>query len=209
MAKGSKIRFFPQHTPETCGISCILMIAKYFKKIEYTSIGQEKNLYELYRCKKYMGTLASAAAACLSYKYHLDVAVYHSSSEYLENKENYFDTKTFGEIYEEYKNTIKGIQNSVLVEKNFDFTPKWYRERLDEGKLLMVESVIGTAADEKLDKPIHWILIYGYEDSSFLICDPARPNVRGKRKLTEEELVRITDTPIGSICVTAQKKSQI
>ena len=40
-----KLRFFRQHSMETCGISCILMALDYYGKVKYPTVTQERRLY--------------------------------------------------------------------------------------------------------------------------------------------------------------------
>lgn len=70
-----KLRFYRQHSLETCGISCVLMVLDAFRRVRYPIEKQERKLYEIYRCKAFKGVLASSIADCLS-KNELDVEVY-------------------------------------------------------------------------------------------------------------------------------------
>ena len=191
-----KIRFFRQHSLETCGISCILMILDYYGKVKYPTPGQEMKLYRLYGCRSFKGTLASAIADCLS-KNGLHVGLYHSSAEYMENEDGYYPEELYRAMLEEYKETVQQIRNRVPVETECGFSPDWYREKLDEGKKLIVQCIVPGNADGMHDRTLHWILLYGYEDGMFLACDPLSRKIR----LSEEELGYYTKTPVGSVCV--------
>lgn len=196
MTEKRKIRFFRQHSLETCGISCILMVLDYYKKVEYPTARQERRLYALYRCRAFKGTLAPAIAECLS-KNALAVQIWHSSEDYLDNRDGYYPEPLYRAILDEYKNTVLRIGDRVQIETGCVFSPDWYRERLDRGKLLIVQCVVPGDADGMHDRTLHWILIYGRRDGEFLACDP----LSSKITLTEEELKMYTDTPVGSVCV--------
>lgn len=44
-----KIRFYKQHTLESCGAACMLMLLDLYRKVEYPTPKQERKLYSLYR----------------------------------------------------------------------------------------------------------------------------------------------------------------
>ena len=195
-----KIRFFHQHSVETCGISCILMLLDHYRKIQYPTAGQEMKLYRMYRCRAFKGTLASAIADCLS-KYGLHVELYHSFSDYMGNEDGYFPEDLYQAMLKEYKGTIQAISDRVFIETGCVFSPDWYRGKLDEGKQLIVHCIVPGNADGMHDRTLHWIVLYGYEGNMFLSCDPLSSKIR----LSEEELEGYTKTPVGSICIAADQ----
>lgn len=50
-----KLRFYKQHSMETCGPACMLMLLDLYGKIEYPTPKQEMKLYSLYRSKVFKG----------------------------------------------------------------------------------------------------------------------------------------------------------
>ena len=196
MTEKRKIRFFRQHSLETCGISCILMILDYYGKVKYPTEKQEQKLYALYRCRAFKGTLASAIADCLT-RNRLKATVYHSSEKYLDNRSGYYPEPLYRAILDEYTGTLFRAGDRTHTETACVFDPDWYRAQLDRGNLLIVQCVVPGDADGMHSETLHWILLYGYENDIFLACDP----LSGKITLTEQELNRYTDTPVGSIAV--------
>ena len=83
------IQFYSQHTLETCGPACMLMLLDLYRKIEYPTPKQEMKLYSLYRSKAFRGVNGAAIANCLS-KNNLAVHLVHSSSQMMDNREGYF-----------------------------------------------------------------------------------------------------------------------
>ena len=197
-----KVRFFRQHSLETCGISCMLMVLDAFGKVLYPTEKQERKLYGIYRCRAFKGTLASAIADCLSAN-GLNVEVYHSSRRFLDNQNGYYPEPLYQAMLEEYTKTIERIRDRVFVETGCRIATDWYRERLDEGKLLIVQCLVPGGADGMHDETLHWILLYGYEEDEFLACDPLSHKIR----LTGSEAERYTHTPAGSICVAVGESS--
>lgn len=195
-----KIRFFRQHSLETCGISCILMALDAFGRVQYPTVKQERKLYAIYRCKAFKGTLGAAIADCLS-KNRLHVEAFHSSPCYLDNRDSYYEDSLYREMLQEYTQTIESIADRAAVAAGFRFTPDWYREKLDAGWLLIVQCIVPGNADGIHSETLHWILMYGYDERDFLVCDPLSCKIR----LSESELERYTDTPVGSICVAVSE----
>ena len=106
-------------------------------------------------------------------------------------------------MLEEYTKTIERIRDRVFVETGCRIVTDWYRERLDEGKLLIVQCLVPGDADGMHDENLHWIFLYGYEEDEFLACDPLSHKIR----LTGSEAERYTHTPAGSICVAVGESS--
>ena len=192
-----KVRFFRQHSLETCGISCVLTALDFFGRVKYPTVKQEMKLYGIYRCRAFKGTLSSAIAECLC-RNGLEVGLFHSSPEYLDNRGGYYPEGLYREMLGEYKRGVERVRDRARVETGCRFGPGWYRARLDEGKLLIVQCVVPGNADGMHDETLHWILLYGYEGEEFLACDPVQCKIR----LTEAETEKYTDTPVGKICVT-------
>ena len=193
-----KLRYFRQHTLETCGISCILMILDYFHRIQYPTEKQERKLYSLYRCRSFCGVHAASAAECLS-KNRLSVALYHSSPRGLENRDNYFPEALFCAIFDEYQAALDRAGDRIHVEYGVDLTPKWLQTQMASGKLAMLQCIVPGDADGLHDHVLHWILCYGCRDKEFMICDPIPQS--GKLVLSEAELTHYMDTPIGKCAV--------
>ena len=192
-----KVRFFRQHTLETCGISCILMVLHTRGKVRYPTVKQERKLYGIYRCRAFRGTLASAIADCLS-RNGLEVSLFHSSSRYMDNRDAYYPEDLYESLLKEYTGTVDSLRGRAEVETGCGFSAAWYREQLDTEKLLIVQCLVPGDADGMHDRTLHWILLYGYEGGDFLACDPLSCKIR----LSEDELKYYTDTPVGSICIS-------
>lgn len=193
-----KLRYFKQHTEETCGISSILMILYCFHRVQYPTEKQEKKLYRIYRCRAFCGVMAAAAAECLA-RNRLAVAVYHSSPDGLENRGGYYPEPLFRAILAEYRETLGRIGDRVQIEYGCGLTPAWVRDQVSAGKLLMLQCIVPGKADGMHDHVLHWVVCYGCRGDQFLICDPVPCS--GKLVLTEGELDHYMDTPIGRCAV--------
>ena len=199
-----RLRFFRQHSLETCGISCILMVLDYYRKVQYPTAKQERKLYALYGCRAFRGTLASSIADCLS-KNRLKTEIYHSSLHFMDNRDSYNPEPLYQAILDEYVQTIKSMGNRVRVLSGHAMPPNWYRRQLDQGKLLIVQCIVPGNADGLHDETLHWILLYEYDKDSFFVCDPLSCKIR----LSEQELIQYSQTPVGSICVTVSGEKSL
>ena len=54
-------------------------------------------------------------------------------------------------------------------------------------------------------KELHSILVCGYNNNQFFICDPL---MKEKKLITCEELEKYMDTPIGKWCIVSEKKNE-
>lgn len=195
-----KIRFYKQHSMETCGSACILMLLDLYEKIYYPTQKQEMKLYSLYRSRVFPGVNGAAIANCLS-KNALTVHLVHSSSQMMENREEYFSDKLFTELLAEYQAETEKCIDRIQVSTNSDITCTTLRQELDAGRQIILETIIPGDADNIHDHVLHWIILYGYESDFFLVCDP----LSSKIKLTATELENFMDTPIGKIYIAVSE----
>ena len=198
-----KIRFYKQHSIETCGPACMLMLLDLYGKIEYPTPKQEMKLYSLYRSKVFKGVNGAAIANCLS-RNGLDVRIVHSSQQLMDNRGDYFPEPLFSELLSEYRSEAEKCCGKVGVMTGVEITCHTLRQELNAGCQIILETVIPGDEDGIHDRVLHWILVYGYEGDLFHVCDP----MSSKIKLTEEELETYMDTPIGKICVLVQNAKQ-
>ena len=209
-----EIRFFHQHTfeateetkikveqNETCGIACVLMIFDLYNRVSYPTKKMELELYKDYRSKAYkMGTLGSSLADCLSQN-ELKVCMMHSSPGVLDNKGQYFEPELFDAILTEWKEKMEKCKKSVEILTGISVTCDTIKEQIVCGRQVILLCLIDGNVDGIHDKSLHWIVVYGYEENKFLICDPSAC----KRKYSEEELWEYMDTPLGQICITVEE----
>lgn len=192
-----KIRFFKQHSLETCGISCLLMVLYAFGRVQYPTVKQERKLYSIYRCRSFVGTLGVDIANCLA-RNKLKVSLLHSSVCFLDNRGNYYPKELYETMQREYLAVANRISDYVDIETNASITVELFRTMLDEGKLLIVQCVVPGDADGIHTEVLHWILLYGYDGADFLACDPLSSKIR----LNEDKLKKYIDTPVGQICIS-------
>lgn len=189
-----KIRFYRQHSLETCGPACMLMLLDLYGKIEYPTQKQEMKLYSLYRSKAFRGVNGAAIANCLS-RNDLDAHLVHSSPQMMDNRDGYFSDELFAELLAEYRSEIARCSGRVSVAAGEEISCDTLRQELDAGRQIILETFIPGDADGIHDHVLHWIIVYGYEGEMFYVCDP----LSSKIKLTAEELEAYMDTPIGKI----------
>lgn len=184
---------------ETCGISCILMLLDYYRRVTYPTAKQERKLYSLYRCRAFRGVTAAAAADCLS-KNGLQVRLLHSFEAMMDNRDGYFPDDLYRAMLEEYRACIASCRDRISLETGADITCERLRSELSAGRQIMVQCIVPGNADGIHEETLHWILLYGFQNGYFLTCDP----LSSKITLTEQELERYMDTPIGRICIVVE-----
>ena len=191
-----KLRFYKQHSMETCGPACMLMLLDLYGKIEYPTVKQEMKLYSLYRSKAFKGVNGAAIANCLS-KNGLNVHLAHSSAEMMDNRDGYFADELYAALLEEYRAETAKCDGKIDISAGVGITCDTLRQELEAGKQIILETIIPGDADGIHDHVLHWVVVYGYEDDLFSVCDP----LSSKIKLTSKELEQYMDTPIGKIYI--------
>lgn len=192
-----KIRFFHQHSMETCGPACMLMLLDLYGKIEYPTQKQEMKLYHLYRSQAFRGVSGAALANALS-RNGLSVHLVHSSPQMMDNQSGYFPGKLFDQLLAEYRTEAEKCRDRIRISTGASVTCASLRQELDAGRQIILETIIPGDADGLHDHALHWIVLYGYENDVFLVCDPLSSKIR----LTEAELENYMNTPIGRIFVS-------
>lgn len=189
-----KIRFYKQHSMETCRPACMLMLLDLYGKIEYPTPKQEMKLYSLYRSKAFRGVNGAAIANCLA-RNGLDIHLVLSSLQMMDNRNGYFSDALFAELLVEYQSEEAKCFDKISIASGVEINCDLLRRELDAGRQIILETFIPGNADGIHDHVLHWIIVYGYEGEMFQVCDP----LSSKIKLTAEALDAYMDTPIGKI----------
>lgn len=196
-----KVRFFHQHTPETCGISCLLMVLDSFG-IDYPTIKKEQILYNRYRIEEYPGIQGAAIAHELA-AHGLAVSLVHSSNKLIENKNHYFSPGLYNAILKNHLSYIERSDRVFEVKCGTTITCDDLRRELSQGWLVIVQCIVDGNADGIHQRVLHGILVYGFEGDTFYICDPSYR----KATLTAEELTAYMDTPAGQMYIAAGRRA--
>lgn len=189
-----KIRFYKQHTMETCGAACMLMILDLYRKVEYPTPKQEMKLYSLYRSSAFKGINGAAIASCLS-KNDLEVTLIQSFHQKMDNRDDYFSEELYEALQREYQTALDKCRNRIRLLTDANICCDSLKQELDEGKQIILQCIVPGNADGIHDHTLHWIVVYGYEEDEFLVCDPLSSKIR----ITAEALENYMDTPIGRI----------
>lgn len=191
-----KIRFYKQHTMETCGPACMLMILDLYRKVEYPTPKQERKLYSLYRSTEFKGVNGAAIANCLS-KNNLEVTLMQSFHKKMDNRDGYFSKELFEGLQGEYQTALNKCRNRICLVTDMNISCDSMKQELDRGKQIILQCIVPGNADGIHDHTLHWVVVYGYEEVEFLVCDPLSSKIR----ISEKALERYMDTPIGRICI--------
>lgn len=191
-----KIRFYKQHTMETCGSACMLMILDLYRKVEYPTPKQEMKLYSLYRSSAFKGINGAAIANCLS-KNDLEVTLIQSFHQKMDNRDDYYSEDLYEALQGEYQTALDKCRNRIHLVADADISCDFLKQELDSGKQVILQCIVPGNADGIHDNTLHWVVVYGYEEDEFLVCDPLSSKIR----ITAEDLESYMDTPIGRICI--------
>lgn len=197
-----KIRFYKQHTMETCGPACMLMLLDLYRRVEYPTPKQEAKLYSLYRSRAFKGVNGAAIADCLS-KNNLEVTLFQSFHNKVDNRDGYYSEELYEALQGEYQADVDRCADRIKLIANAAITCDLLKQKLDSGKQIILQCIVPGNADGIHDYTLHWIVVHGYDGDEFLVCDPLSSKIR----ITSEAMENYMDTPIGRICIVAGEKT--
>ncbi|MBQ2954064.1 MAG: hypothetical protein IJE07_11050 [Clostridia bacterium] len=196
-----KVRFWKQHSMESCGIACALMILDAFG-VDYPTIGKEQALYRRFRARCTPGTLGGSVAQLLT-RHGLQVTLAHAEREMMVNRGGYYPPELHAQILAEHREAIERAGARLTLRVGQPITADWLRAELAGERLVIVEVIVPGDADGMHDEVLHGILLTGAEDGVFLACDP----LQGRIRLTEAELLAAMDTPLGAMAISAGRNT--
>ena len=191
-----KVRIYKQRG-DTCAIACMMMALEYFDIIQKANWYDEKKYYRIYGSKYMSGTPFSALAFHFS-KNGLDTTLYHEDLDLFNNnkgalsKEDFqFAMSEYTEMLDRAKLTGANVINGIKINSQF------IRKELEKGNIVIVAGEIPGA--------YHAVLISGYDDNKFIVCDPL---FKTKQIKTQEELDNFMNTSIGKWFISVNNKSK-
>lgn len=176
----------------TCVICTMLMLLDYYQKLDIPKWYFERKYYKIYKSRYMEGAPLSAVMYHLS-KNNLECKLFHSEISLFKN-DSYLDDVTFNNLLLEYKEFIElsekynsQVYNDVLIDCNF------LKKLLDNDNLIILSGVVNNV--------LHAVLVNGYEDNIFYVCDPLykKECLWDKAKINE-----FIKTPIGSWCLSVR-----
>ena len=197
-----KLRFWKQHTMETCGIACVLMALDAFG-IDYPTVAKEQHLYRRYRSQAAHGTEGGAIACALA-KHGLEVTLACSGAEVIDDRSGYYPPEMLVALLAEQRTWLERAQGAVRFEPGAIIDTEYLRAQLEQERLVIAQVCIPGDADGLHDHVLHGVLLYGVEGNEFLVCDP----LSGKRRITACELDALMNTPVGRMAIAAGRKQE-
>ena len=151
----------------TCVICTMLMILDYYQKLDIPKWYFERKYYKIYKSRYIQGTPLSAVMYHLT-KNNLKCKLYHSEKNLFKN-DGYLDNDTFNSLLFEYKEFIdlsktynSQVNNNVLIDCTF------LKEQLMNNNLIILSGIVNNV--------LHAVLLIGYENNMFYVCDPLYKN---------------------------------
>lgn len=181
----------------TCAIVCMMMVLEYYKVIPSINWYDERRLYRIYHSKYMSGTPFSALAFHMA-KNGLKTTIYHENSELFRNEYGKFAPIDFELAMNEYKEYLKYAKNNGAkiingVSINIDIL----KQKLQDDNLVILA---GEVSDS-----YHAILLTGYDQDSFIVCDPLYTT---KQRKTFAEIAKFMDTGIGKLFISVSGKNE-
>ena len=183
---------------DTCASACMMMALEYFKVMEKANWYDEKRYYRIYGSRYLSGTPFSALAFHFS-KNGLDTKIFHQDSNLFNNDRNVLSDVDFQYAMREYKEMLDRAKlNGTDVINGIKIDSKLIKDELESGNIVIV-------AGELFQGCYHAVLISGYDNNQFIICDPL---YKTKQIKTEEELNKFMDTSIGKWFISVNNNSK-
>ena len=183
---------------DTCAIACMLMTLEYYKIIEKANWYDERKFYRIYGSKYIPGTPFSALAYHFS-KNGLDTTIYHSEENLFKNDKKVFEENVFNLVMDEYKEFLERARlKGTKVINGIDINANLLKQKVMDGNIVIVAI--------ELQGRYHAIVISGYEDNYFIVCDPLYKN---KQQRPVEELEKLMNTSIGKWFITVDDKRSL
>ena len=143
------------------------------------------------------GTPFSALAYHMS-KNGLDATIYHADINIFNNNQRKLDNADFELAMTEYKENLNHAEKSeTKVVNGIDINTNLLKEKLQEGNLVILAGEIFGG--------YHAILLTGYDDKGFIVCDPL---YKDKQTRTFEEMENYMNTSIGKWFIAVNDKSR-
>ena len=182
---------------DTCAIACLMMVLEYYQIMDKANWYDERRLYKVYGSKYMVGTPFSALAFHLS-KNGLDTTIYHSDINLFNNDKKNLSENDFKCAMDEYKVYLdRAVSKGACAINGIDIDAKLLKEQLKDGKTIILAGELANA--------YHAILISGYEDDKFIVCDPL---YKTKQIKSADELNKFMDTSIGKWFIAISDKTK-
>ena len=182
---------------DTCAVVCMMMVLEYYKVMEKANWYDERRLYRIYGSKYMSGTPFSALAFHMA-KNGLDTTIYHESQNLFENNHNALNKEDFEFAMKEYKEYLDFAKNNgAKVLNGISINTDILKQKLQEGNLVILAG--------ELSGIYHAILLTGYNELGFSVCDPL---YKTKQTRTFEEIEKFMNTSIGKWFIAVNDKTK-
>ena len=182
---------------DTCAIACMMMVLEYYKVINKANWYDEKRLYKIYGSRYMSGTPFSAIAFHMA-KNGLDTTIYHENINLFNNDHGIFSSEDFQLAMNEYKEYLSFAEKKgTKIINGINININILKEKLQEGNLIILACEVAGG--------YHAILLTGYDESSFKVCDPL---YKDKQTRTFIEIEKYMNTSIGKWFITVNDKTK-
>lgn len=179
---------------DTCAV---VMVLEYYKIIAKANWYDERRLYKIYRSKYMTGTPFAALAFHLA-KNGLETTICHEDKDLFNNKREVIDNDAFKLAMDEYKTYLEyAVSRGANVICGVDITIELLKRKLLEDNLVILAG--------KFQNCYHAILLVGYDNDSFTLCDPL---YKEKQIRTSEEIKKFMNTDIGKWFISVNNRKR-
>ena len=172
-------------------------VLEYYKVIPKANWYDERRLYRIYGSKYMSGTPFSALAFYMS-KNGLETTICHESPKLFENNQGIIDKTDFNLAMNEYKEYLKYAKNNgAKIVNGVNINIALLRQKCQDGNLVIWAGEVPGG--------YHAILLTGYNQAGFMVCDPL---YKTKQRKTYVEIEKFMDTSIGKWFISVSDKTK-
>lgn len=154
-----------------------------------------KKYYRSYKSQFMEGTPFSALAGHFA-KNDLDTEIIHSENNMFDNSKKLLSDDVFENTIKEYTSFLDiAKKKGAKVNNGCNISCDLIREKLENDKMVILAGYCNNY--------LHAILICGYDDDKFIVCDPL---YKYKQTKTYNEINDFMNTPLGKWCVVVGEK---
>jgi len=171
---------------DTCAVVCMMMVLEYYNIIEKANWYDERRLYKIYGSQYMPGTPFSALAYHFS-KNGLDTTIFHSDNNLFNNDKEVLSDLDFEFAMKEYNEHLGRAELcGAKIKKGIEINSELLRTELQNGNVIVLAG--------ELAGGYHAILLSGYQDDKFIVCDPL---YKEKQVMTPKQVEEFMNTSIG------------
>jgi predicted double-glycine peptidase len=188
------MRLYRQTTKYTCGAASLAMVINHFRQDFLLNVDNEFDIWQKTACLPTKGS-SIYGLAIYAHKLGIPLKVVVGKHTYkFPGHEPKYKTKEI-EIanFSSEMFYMKAKKLGIEIEEG-TFTLDDAKKELAKGNIILLRLIIGILRDSQTNRRNpHYLAVYGYKDSKFLMMDPRRGPVKIDENIVKEAFDKVTE----------------